>query len=198
MAGLGKILGAGLLVAGATAMMGATGAEAGDCHHCYRKVVTPPVYSTVDETVMVRAAQTHYRHVPAVYGTVAETVMVAPERTVAHRVPATYRNVAETVQVSPASKVWQVSRDRHGREIGCWVKVPARFATQYRSVMVQPASVTYETVPAQYATRQRTVLVRQRYVQRELAPAVYATRQRTVMVAPASASWRPIHGHRGY
>jgi hypothetical protein len=177
-------------------MIGATGAAAGECRDCYRKVVTPPAYATVSEPVMVRAPQTYYRQVPPVYGTVAETVLVAPERTIAHRSPATYRRVAETVQVSPAGKVWQVRRDRHGREIGCWVKVPARFATQYRSVMVEPGSVRYETIPAQYATRQRTVLVRQRYVQRELAPAVYASRQRTVMVAPATASWQPIGHHR--
>jgi hypothetical protein len=47
-----------------------------------------------------------------------------------------------------------------------------------KTVMVAPASVAYERVPARYATRQRTVMVapaRSYYVQR-YAPAYYAPR----------------------
>jgi hypothetical protein len=47
-----------------------------------------------------------------------------------------------------------------------------------KTVMVAPASVAYERVPARYATRQRTVMVapaRSDYVQRQ-APAYYAPR----------------------
>lgn len=174
---------------------GSGAAMAGEaCGHCYRKVVTPPVYSEVSETVMVRPPHAYFRHIPAEYGTVREKVLLRPEQTVAHRVPAELRQVAETVLVAPASRQWQVSRDAWGREIGCWVKVPARYATEYRTVVVRPASVEYETLPAVYTTRERTVVVRQGTIEKQYVPAVYGTRTREVMVAPASAHWQPLRG----
>lgn len=117
-----------------------------------------------------------YRHVktPAVYGSVAESVMVRAPRTVAHTVPGHYQTVAEKVMVSPPRKVWQVTHDKHGHKVGCWVVVPARFAVHHRTVMVQPPRVVHQTVPALYATQHRTVLVK-----------------------PASSGWQPIGGHRG-
>lgn len=160
--------------------------------NCYQRVVTPAQYGTVAETVMVRPASVSRHVTPAEYGTVAEAVVVRPARTVAHRVPAVVQTVAETVQVAPASRRWEVRRDAYGRDIGCWVDVPAQYATRHRNVVVQNASVVHETIPAVTAVRHRTVMTRPALVHEQVIPAQYGTRYHTVQTAPATASWQPV------
>jgi hypothetical protein len=184
----------------AAVVLGASIAAAnagGGCKTCYEKVVAPPVYRTVPETVMVRPAQTVAHTTPAEYGTVHEKVLVRPAQTVARHIPAVMGSVAETVMVSPARKEWQVTVDAHGRKIGCWVKIPAQYATQHRAVVIRPAGVAHDVIPAQYGVQARTVMTRPAQVHHQVIPAEYATRHRTEMVHPGSASWQPIgrHGH---
>ena len=124
-------LGIGVL-ASSSALAGGAG-----CATCYRQVMTPPVYGTVANTVMVRAP-----------------------RTVAHTVPGEYGMVAEKVMVSPPRKTWQVRRDVYGHAIGCWVMTPARYAVQHRHVTMRAPQVVHETLPPAYATYHRQVLVR--------------------------------------
>jgi hypothetical protein len=169
----------------------------GGCKTCYEKVVHPPTYRTVAEQVLVRPAQTVAHTTPAQYGTVHEKVMVRPAQTVARHIPAVMGSVAETVMVSPARKEWQVTVDAHGRKIGCWVKIPAQYATQHKTVIVRPAQTVHEVIPAQYGVQARTVMTRPAQVHHQVIPAEFATRHRTEMVSPASASWQPI-GHRGH
>jgi hypothetical protein len=157
-------------------------AQAGEgCKTCYQRVSHP--------------AQTVAHTTPAQYGTVHETVKVRPAQTIARHIPAEMGTVAETVMVAPASKKWVIKHDAHGREIGCWVKVPAQYATQHRTVVTRPAQVVHEVIPAQYATQARTVMVRPAQVHHQVIPAEYGVRHRTEMVAPATDSWQPIGGH---
>ncbi|MGL5114648.1 MAG: hypothetical protein ACRC7G_09335 [Beijerinckiaceae bacterium] len=187
------------LSAAAMVMAAVTPAAAGGqgCVNCYQKVVSPPVYRTVHETVQVRPAQTVAHVSPAQYGTVHEKVVVRPGHTIARTIPAEHGVVAETVMVSPARKEWQVTVDAHGRKIGCWVTVPAQYATHHRTVVTRPASVVHHHVPAVYGVRAHTVVTRPSQVHHQVIPAEYATRQRHEMVAPPTASWQPIGG-RGY
>jgi hypothetical protein len=113
-------------------------AQAGGCYGtaCYRHVVAPPVYDTVQETVLVRPPRTVYRTVPPVYDTVSERVMV-----------------------SPGGRFWQTSRGPDGALIGCWVTTPPRFAVRTRTVLVRPAQAVPETIPPEYAAVSRRVLV---------------------------------------
>ncbi|MGH1570109.1 hypothetical protein ACRAWG_04885 [Methylobacterium sp. P31] len=113
-------------------------AQAGGCYGtaCYRHVVTPPLYDTVQENVLVRPPRTVYRTVPPVYDTVSERVMV-----------------------SPGGRFWQTSRGPGGELIGCWIITPPRFAVRTRTVLVRPAQSIPETVPPEYATVSRRVLV---------------------------------------
>jgi hypothetical protein len=188
-------------IAAAALLSGVMAAQAGGegCRTCYQKVVSPAQYRTVAETVMVRPAQTVAHTTPAVYGTVHEKVIVRPAQTIARTIPAQMGTVAETVMVAPARKEWQVTMDAHGRKIGCWVKIPAQYATQHRTVVIRPAQVVHETIPAVYGTQARHVMVRPAQVHHETIPAKYATHHRTEMVAPATASWQPMGGHhKGY
>jgi hypothetical protein len=91
--------------------------------------------------------------------------------------------------VSGPTRRWDVTRDAHGRTVGCWVEVPAQYALRTRTVLVAPASVDYEIVPAVYAHRQRKVMVRPTQVVHDTVPAVYETRQRKVLISPGSQHW---------
>lgn len=187
------------LAAGALTF-GLAQAQAGGCRggQCYEKVVSPPVYGSIAEQVMVAPPRTYSRVVPGEFATVPQFVTVRPEHNVARHVPAEYATVGEKVLVSPGGKRWVVRRDYHGREIGCWEYEPPKYAVRYRSVVVRPAATIYERVPAVTAVREQQIMVRPPSIAQETIPGVYATRHRTVMVSPGAESWRPIGGYRGY
>lgn len=180
------------LLGAAMAALSATPAFAGG--GCYRHVVSPAVYETVSERVVVEPARTVARHIPAEYGHVAERVQVQPARTIAHHVPAQYALQAETVQVQPATKVWQVTRDHHGHTVGCWVTKPAIHRTVHHMVRVREASVSHEVIPAVYRDVTRTVVTRPASVAHETIPAVYGMRHHKVLARPASSGWQQIAG----
>jgi hypothetical protein len=149
---------AGLVLSTGMASAGGT-----PCTTCYRKVVHPPVYGVQHERVMVRAP-----------------------RTLTQVIPAEYTTVAETVLVEPARKVWQVSYDAHGQKVGCWVTVPARYATQHRKVLVRAEQVVPVAIPAVYGHVSRKVLV-------EPARAAWEP-----TAAPVSVGHYPVRAHRGH
>ena len=103
---------------------------------CYRRVVTPPVYDTVAERVLVQPPRTVYRTTPPVYDTVSERVLVAP-----------------------GGRRWETRVDAYGQLVGCWVTTPPRYAVQTRRVLVRPPEAIPHTLPPVYATTQRRVLV---------------------------------------
>jgi hypothetical protein len=86
------------------------------CTTCYRQVVVPPQYRTVQDTVMVAPERVYAQRVPARYATVYQTVvvprtvMVEPERVYAQRVPAQYSTVSRVEMVAPAHVYWQPVR----------------------------------------------------------------------------------------
>jgi hypothetical protein len=177
----------------------AAGAAQADDGCCYQRVTSPPIYGAVHEQVMVSPPGTVALQSPAEYGEVIERIVTRPARTYARPVPAITQSVAERVLVQPRRKVWSVTRDAWGREIGCWIEQPAVYSTVYRTVVVQPAGVTYETEPAEYATVRRPVQVRPAQTYYQSTPATYATRTRQVLVQPGYDSWQPLGGHhRGY
>jgi hypothetical protein len=178
-------LGSGAAMAGANCQGGS----------CYRLVVTPPAYSEVAEQVLVRPAQRLARYIPAEYGSVSETVTVRPAQTFSRHIPAVYGTTAETVMVAPARKVWQISIDAHGQKVGCWVTVPAQYATRHRQVVIREAQVVHETIPAVHAERHRRVLVRPATVAHDVIAAAYETRHRQVMVHPGSKAWAPVRSY---
>lgn len=179
-------------LAGSALVLSIAAAQAGgDCRGgaCYRLVKTPPAFETVSQQVMVRPPQKIARHIPAQFDTVHETVVVQPARTFARHIPPRFAVQAETVMVAPASKRWEVSVDIFGNKTGCWVTVPAQYATVHRKVMVSPGGVVHETVPAVTAQRARTVMVRPASVSYDHVPGVYETRYHQVMTHPGSKHW---------
>lgn len=127
-----------LAIAGIVGLGASPALAGGGCggSRCYREDYTPAQYETVQERVLLRAPRTYARVIPAEYGQVSETVMV-----------------------SPGGRTWQVTRDAYGRAVGCWVDVPARYATRHRTVQVSAEQVVPVAVPAVYGTRSHTVQV---------------------------------------
>lgn len=108
---------------------------------------------------------------PARYGMAVEKHIVQAPRTYGLYTPAEYRTVTEKIVVRPAGRVWSVTRDSHGRKIGCWVETPAEYATVSRRVQVRAA----ELVPYAQTT-------------------AYGYRSHPVLVEPGHLSWTPV-GH---
>lgn len=160
---------------------------------CYRKIATPPVYGTFAQQVLVRPAQTSIHKIPAQYATVQRTIVVRPAQRIAHHIPAVTRTIAQRVMVHGPSRVWSVTRDRYGHEIGCWVHKPAVYATRYRTVVVRPAGVTYSLAPAQYRTISKQVVVRPARLVEHTQPAVYATRHYRALVSPGTVGWQRLN-----
>lgn len=186
---------------GAFLAFGASSAQAGGCYGsscrpapckgsaCYTLVQTPPVYGAIDETYIARPEQIQSQVVPAQYETLTEKVMIHPARKIAHHRPAQYGVVSEKVLLSPGGKRWEVSRDAHGRLVGCWVETPAQYGYRQRTVEIAPASVAYEIVPPVYSHRHRRVMTTPTQIVRHTIPPVYETRHRKVLLKPASSHW---------
>jgi len=162
---------------------------------CYQQVHQPAVYKTVHQQVVVRPGGVVHKTIPARYGQVTEKVLIEPERLVARRIPAVVRTVHQRVMVRAKSIGWEW-RHVHGVKTLCKVVLPAQYATQAQTVVVQPARTVHERVPARYAHRTRTVVIEPaRTIARQIPP-VIKTVARTVEVRPASAGWVQVSGKR--
>ena len=84
------------------------------CYSCVRQVVTPPLYRSVNETVMVSPGRTVAHRTPARYQTVMvpKTVMVEPEGVAYEQVPPQFASVQRTEMVAPARDSFVQSRPR--------------------------------------------------------------------------------------
>ena len=175
-------------LAGLCSLVTLANAEAGN--ECYRRVVEPAQYRTIEESVLITPEREVPEYVPAVTREVEETMVVEPAREVTRVSPALYRYEEDTVLVSPARREWR-RRDHHGEIIGCWVEIPATYARQTRRVLARPEQVYTETVPAVPATRTRLEVVEPARTIYRVIPARYGVRERAELVAPARARWAP-------
>lgn len=187
-----------LALAGLVSVAAIASAQAGN--ECYRRVVEPPQYQTIEENVLLSPEREIPEYVPAVTRRVAETVVVEPERAFERVIPPVYGVQEETVLVRPASRQWVLKR-HYGETIGCWVDTPAEYATRQRTVLLQPEHVVTDVVPAVTATRYRTEVVEPAGTVYRHLPARYGVRTHVEEVAPASAHWAPasdVCGHAAY
>jgi hypothetical protein len=116
---------------------------------CYARVVAPPRYETVTETVVKKPASSRIEVVPARYEMVKETVTVREPSKRLVVVPATYKTVTERIEVKPASKRLEV--------------IPATYKNVTETIEVRPASSRIEPVPATFEDVTERVLVREAY-----------------------------------
>lgn len=157
---------------------------------CYKKVVTPPVYRTVTERVMVTPATCSQYRTPPTYGTAAHEVVVQPSYQVVHSTPAVYGRIQVTKMVRPARTRW-VRRGCRGDGYKCAVTTPAKYRTRSKRVMVTQRQAWVETRPAVKQMVQTRVMLDPGKVRQVCQPAVYQTVSRQVMVSPGTAHWVP-------
>jgi hypothetical protein len=179
------------------------GGRAVECYEPYR---TPPVYGTVRERVLFRAAQSRVDRVPAIYGTQQVRRLVAPERVEYRIIPAQYRSVRERVELYPETTVartipavtrtkyrrvkvseggyvWEY-RTIHGKRVLCKVRRKAVYDSVAETVVVRPARVVHERVPAQWGYEDRAVLVAEERREAVVIPAEYGYSAEQVLIQP--------------
>jgi regulator of extracellular matrix RemA (YlzA/DUF370 family) len=172
------------------------GERCGKGSACYQLVETPPVYGTVDETVLIAPERHVRRRVPAIIDEVTERVVVQPETVVARHVPAEVGVVHERVMTHAGGKKWVMRRNAHGQLVGCWVTVKPSYATVARTVVTRKARVVHERRPAIVSHRTRRVVVEPARTVTDVIPAQYGVRQRHVVVSHGSKHWQPIGGSK--
>lgn len=193
------VLGAAtMIVASAGADAEARGGRRGCCQTttCLQRVVSPPVYRTVMETVMVQPERCSIVQTPAVYQTQHQQVVVQPERQVVHSTPAVYGRVRVTEQVSPGYTKWRTRRGCCGVQYRCAVNVAPRYRTRRQRVEIQPAAHRVEVLPAVTGTVARQVMVNPGTSRRVCQPPVYRQVARQVLVSAGTEQWVPV-AHRG-
>ncbi len=185
------------IIGAAAAMlaMNSADADAFGRHHasgkymtCYKKVVTPAVYRSVTERVMVTPASCSQYRTPPTYGSVAQQVVVKPSRQVVHTKRAVYGRVQVTKQVRPAKTRW-VRRYCRGGDYKCAVTTPAKYRTRSKRVMIHPRQKWVETRPAVTRVVHRQVIVDPGQVRQVCKPAVYRSVVRQVMVRAGTEHW---------
>ncbi len=164
--------------------------------------VIPAKYRWVTKKVLVREAGEKIIPTPPVYKTVTERVLVKPEteKIVVVR-PAKYKWVTEKVLVEPAHDKWVRGSLLHQTkqnlsvldkqfnpsvgEVMCKVRVPAKYKTIRKKVMVEPPVTKTVKVPAVYKTVTKRVLVKPAGTKVVKIPAVYKTIKVKELVEPA-------------
>ncbi|GJM44251.1 MAG: hypothetical protein DHS20C21_10930 [Gemmatimonadota bacterium] len=185
----------------ATASMLPPEARVGEC---YARVLTPPVYETTTENVLLKEESSRIsvapaaydweeqkiqtkegshrlEIVPAQYEWVEEKVLVKPARKTLKIVPETWDTVQEKVLVSPARTYWKRGRgliekvDNTTGEIMCLIEEPAQYQTISRKVLKTPETVREVEIPAEYTTVKRMVEKTPASTRKVEIPAEYST-----------------------
>ncbi|MRI84107.1 MAG: peptidoglycan-binding protein [Nitratiruptor sp.] len=164
--------------------------------------VIPAKYRWVTKKVLVREAGEKIVPTPPVYKTVTERVLVKPEseKIVVVR-PAKYKWVTEKILVEPERTEWvrgsllhqtkenlRVLDKQYNPSVGevmCLVKVPPKYKTIRKKVMVEPPVTKTVKVPAQYKTITKKVLVKPAGTKVVKIPPVYKTIRVKELVEPA-------------
>lgn len=81
---------------------------------CYIRNVTPEVYETSEQRVLVRPAYRHFEVVPAEYRTVEDRILVKPAYQQLVVVPAEFRTVTREIEVEPPFTAYTVIPPRFG------------------------------------------------------------------------------------
>lgn len=194
-------------------------AKAGEC---YARVVNPPVFKTVTEKVLAKAATEKVEIIPAkfedveekvlvkpagkkvvevipaVYKEVQDKVLTKPASEKLETIPATYKTVEEKELVKPATTIWKKGHgpiekvDNISGDIMCLIEVPAEYRVIKHTVVDSPATIKRIPIPAEYAVIKRQELVKASEVKEADVPAEYKIVKTRKQVAAAEDKRTPI------
>ena len=166
----------------------------------YRRTI-PAERRWTSARVLVKAAWSEEVKTPAVYRTVYDRV-TEPGRVSVVSTPARYRRVVERVMVEPSRLAWvrKSATMAYGGEPGaerlvptgevmCRVRLPARYESRVREVMVAGPGRRRVVGPSTVRRVARRELVRPAGVVHRPHPAIYKTVRHAEIVRPARAEW---------
>lgn len=180
---------------------------------CYAKVVTPAVFSTRTEEVVIQEASERIETVEAVYEDARQSVEIREETQALQASDAVFRQESTRVEISPAETTWvsttaagelpaspdalQVISDS-GIDLdavqpgSCYTEyfTEAQYRTITEQVLVKEASQRIVITPARFETVQETVLVKEASSRVVDVPAVYRAESESVLVEPARSVWQ--------
>ncbi len=127
---------------------------------------TPAVYETSSEEVLIKEASTKLVVVPAEYETVTEQVLIKEASTKIVQKTPKYQTTTERIMVSPEHGKWVkkkrtpscFSSNPEDCYVMCWEKIPAKYKTVEKRVLVDSGTSEIVEIPAQYKTIQKRVL----------------------------------------
>ena len=179
---------------------------------CYVKCVTPDIYETVEERVMVRPAYKQLKVVPAQYKTVEERVMVKPaskryeyepaqfetyyeDQRVEDQyndisiVPASFTASAERIEVEPETGRWEyrsyadcVSENPADCKVLCWVEYDAVEETVPTKKLEKDASTNKNAKGGKVIKVKKERIVKKAQMKEIEVPAEYKTITKRVLV----------------
>jgi regulator of extracellular matrix RemA (YlzA/DUF370 family) len=158
---------------------------------CYQQYHHPPVYDTVYEQVLIRAASHRVEVIPAIYGTRKRHVLITPERVGYRTVPAVHDTVYRTVKVSDGGYSWEW-RIINGKKVLCKIKHKAQHQRVAETVVVRAAYKERYVIPAEYGYETERVIVQAEQRRVIDIPAAYGTRARQVLVSEGSSGWQRV------
>ena len=189
-------------------------AQPGDCFHEH---YVAPVYETVTEQVLAKAASERIEIVPAKYEMVEETMLVKEASTRLVNVPAKYGTESDKVLVSASETTWRTNLKRSSgvadnalleaakngginlataQPGDCFHEhyMPPKYETVTEQVLVKAESDRVEIIPAKYEMAEEKVMVAEASSKLRKIPATYKWEEEKVLVKEAYTEWKQGRG----
>ena len=184
---------------------------------CYAKVITPAVFSTRSEELVVQEASERIETISAKYESVDQTVVIKESSRILKVIPAVYGEEFEKYDIRAAEASWSNKVGgklqpaspgmldgiaRSGIELAavtpgtCFREyyTQPEYKTETRRVMVKEGSEKIVITPAGYETADERVVVKEASTRVVDVPAIFRTETESVLVEPARSVWKKGRG----
>ena len=184
---------------------------------CYAKVITPAVFTTRSEEVVIQDASERIETTPALYETTEQTIIVKEAGRLIEVDAAVFTDAIEKVEVRPAETSWSTrvgnqaqpaspgslegivrsGVDLDAVEPGTCFReyyTQPEYKTEIRRVLKKEGSSVIAVSAAEYETVEQRVTVKEASSQVIDVPAIYRTETQAVLVEPARSVWKKGRG----
>jgi hypothetical protein len=181
-----------LLASVAASGVNLKGVEAGSC---FKEYYAPRQFKTLDEKVMVRDEYNETKIIEPTFEVVEKVVTLKPASKKRVEVPAKYKEVEEKILVEAEKTVWKKGKNPAQKvsgatgEIMCLVKVPAKYTTIHKRVLVSPATTKLVDVPAKTKVIKVKKLREDAKVEQKVHPATFKSIKKVVLEKEAKFRW---------
>ena len=168
---------------------------------CYARCLTQDQFEFKEEQVIDKPAYFKTEVTPAVYGTDFDTIVLKKSYIKKVEIPAEYDVTTEDVQVKAATTKWQkgkadascLSANPADCQVWCLVEVPAVFKKVTKKTLKTPATYREEVVPAVTKVVEKKIVVEAAKPNKVEVPATYKTVMNKVLVKKGGfQEWREV------